>query len=145
VAKWYQKVREVNGTAILYPWAASDHNEDLSLLIENLTDVPTVLPLLLKFVHNLFLRMSGGDYHIQVLMGSQEDIETLMQTIGWWLKSTRQGMWVTNLQLPEDTTCAGWLLFLAGDYDWEALTQEIWNFTGVLVAVWFCVIDDGKR
>jgi len=77
--KWYQKVREVNGTAILYPWAASDCLEDMPLLIKNSTNVPMALPLLCKFVHKLFLRTLGGDYHVQVLMGSQEDILTLMQ------------------------------------------------------------------
>jgi len=86
----------------------------------------------------------GGDYHVQVLMGLQEDISTLMQTISWWLKSTSQGMWLTNLQLAEDTMCAGWLLFLASNYDREAPTQEIWIFTGVQVAVHFCAIDDRK-
>jgi len=143
--KWYQKVREVDGTAILYPWAASDCLEDTPLLIENLTDVLTALLLLCISVHKLFLRTSGGDYHVQVLMGLQEDISTLMQTIGWWLKSTSQAMWLTDLQLAEDTTCAGWLLFLASDYDREALTQEICKFTGVQVAVHFRAIDDGKK
>jgi len=114
-------------------------------LIENLMDIPTLLPLLHKFVHKLFLRTSGGDYHIQVLMGSQEDISTIMQTIGWWLKSMSQGMWLTDLQLAEESTCIRWLLFSAGDYDCEALTQEIWNFMGVQVAVRFCTLDDRKK
>jgi len=113
--KWYQKVREVDGMVILYPWATTDRNEAPSQLIENLTDIPTALPLLCKFVHKLFLRTTGGNYHVQVLMGSQEDLATIMQTISWWLKSTSQGMWLTDLQLAEDTMCAGWLLISAGD------------------------------
>ncbi len=68
-------------------------------------------------MHKLFLHTTGGDYHIQVLMGSEEDLSTIMQTIGWWLKSTSQGMWLTDLQSVEETTCAGWLLFSVGDYD----------------------------
>jgi len=143
--KWYQKVREADGSIILYPWAAVDRNEDPSPLIENSTDIPNSLPLLRKFVHKLFLRTSGGDYHMQVLMGSQEEIATIMQTIGWWLKSTSQGMWLTDLQSAKDSICVGWLLFLAGDYDCDALTQEIWIFTGVQVAVRFHAIDDGKK
>jgi len=50
-----------------------------------------------------------------------------------------------DLQLAEDTMCAGWLLFSAGDYDREVLTQDIWNFTGVQVAIRFCAIDNGKK
>jgi len=115
-------------------------------LIENPTDIPTNLPLLKKFVHKLFLCMAGGDYHVQVLMGSNEDLSTIMQTIRWWLKSTSKGMWLTNLQSEEQTTCTGWLLFSAGDYNRAALTQEIWNFTGVVqVALCYRVIDDGKK
>jgi len=68
-----------------------------------------------------------------------------MQTIGWWLKSTFQGMWLTDLQSAKETTCAGWLLFFAGDYDREALSHEIWEFTGVQVANRFRVIEDGKK
>jgi len=130
---------------ILYPWSMTDWNEDQSPLIENSMDIPTTLPLLQKFVHKLFLQTTGGDYHVQVLMGSQYDLSTIMQTIGWWLKSTSQGMWLTDLQLVEDTICTGWLLFSAGDYNQEALTQEIWNFTGIQVAIYFRAIDDSKK
>jgi len=94
-------------------------------LIENPTDIPTNLPLLKKFVHKLFLCMAGGDYHVQVLMGLEETLEMIMQAIGWWLKSTSQGMWLTDLQSAEETTCAEWLLFSAGEYSWEALSCEI--------------------
>jgi len=37
--------------------------------------------------------------------------------------------------LAEETICTGWLLFSVGDYDWEALSKEIWDFIGVKVAV----------
>jgi len=132
--------------AILHPWSVNDRDEDQSPLIKNPMDVPSALPLLCKFVHKLFLRTYGSDYHVQILMGSQEDFSTIMQTIGWWLKSMSQGMWIMDLQAAEETICAGWLLFSAGDYDREVLTQEIWNFTGVQVALRFhAIVDDGKR
>jgi len=78
-------------------------------------------------------------------MGSEEEFPMIIQTIGWWLKSTSQGMWVTDLQSAEETTCAGWLLFSMGDYDREALCKEIWDFTGVQVVVRFRAIEDGKK
>jgi len=93
----------------------------------------------------LFLHTTGGDCHAQVLMGTNEDFSTIMQTIGWWLKSTSQGMWLTDLQSTEETMCTGWLLFSASDYDQEKLTQEIWNFIGVQVAICFRAIDDGQK
>jgi len=144
--QWYNKVREVDNKAVIYPcWASDDRRENLINCIENPTDIPLNLPLLKKFVHKLFLRTTGGDYHVQVLMGSEEEFPTIIQTIGWWLKSTSQGMWITDLQSAEETTCAGWLLFSVGDYDQEALSKEIWDFTGVQVVVCFREIEDGKK
>jgi len=79
-------------------------------------------------------------------MGMEEDFSTIMQTIGWWLKSTSQGMWLTDLQSAKDTMCARWLLFSADEYDREALTQEIWNFISVQVTICFhAIIDDSKK
>jgi len=143
--KWFNKVREVDNHIILYPWTEADRLENPTLIIENPTDIPTNILILKKFVHKLFLRTTGGDYHIQVLMGSEENLSTIMQTIGWWVKSTSQGMWMTDLQSAEETTCAGWLLFSAGDYDQEALSQAIWEFTGVQVAIRFRAIADGTK
>jgi len=143
--KWYNKVWEADPQIILYPWTAHDWAENLMPVIENLTDIPLTLPNLKKFVHKLFLRTTGGDYHIQVLMGSHEDLMTIMQMIGWWLKSTFQGMWLMDLQSAKETTCTGWLLFSAGNYNREVLSYEIWEFTGAQVAIRFRVIEDGKK
>jgi len=58
------------------------------MLIKNLMNIPTNLILLKKLVHKLFLQTTGGDCHVQVLMGLEEDLSTIMQMIDWWLKST---------------------------------------------------------
>jgi len=50
-------------------------------------------------------------------MGMEQDLAMIMETIGWWLKSTEQGMWCTNLQMAKDSLCASWLLFSADEYD----------------------------
>jgi len=80
--KWFNKVREVDNHIILYPWTEADRLEHPTLIIENPTDIPTNILILKKFVHKLFLRTMGRDYHIQVLMGSEENLSTIMQTIG---------------------------------------------------------------
>jgi len=89
--------------------------------------------------------MSRGVYHIQVLMGTEEDLAMIMEMIGWWLKSTKQGMWRMDLQTAEESLCAGWLLFSAKEYDREALSCKIWNLTGIHVALWYQAIDDGAK
>ena len=138
------ELREANPQALIYPWVESVRDEE-GILIENPTNIPTLFPLLKKFVHKLFLRTTGGAYHVQVLMGTEQDLATIMETIRWWLKSTEQGMWRTDLQMAEDSLCARWLLFSAEEYNTEALSHKIWNLTGVLVALRFQVIDDGTK
>jgi len=54
-----------------------------------------------------------------------------------------QGMWVSPLQMVEDTTCFGWLLYSANEYDWEELCKEIWYFVVVNVALRFREVDNG--
>jgi len=39
------------------------------------------------------------------------------------------------------TTCMGWLLYLAKEFDSAALCKEIWHLTGVSVALVYCAID----
>jgi len=113
--KWYLKVKEADHQAILYPWKGKGRDEE-GVLIENPTDIPTALPLLKKFVNKLFLQTTGGNYYIQVLLGTDVDIETIMQTIRWWLKSTEQGMWKAPLQFAKNTVCVRWLLYSADEY-----------------------------
>jgi len=113
-------MKEADQQAAIYPWKGTDRDEE-ALLIENLTDIPTALPLLKKFVNKLFLQMTGGNYYIQAMVGMDANLETVMQTIGWWLKSTEQGMWKAPLQFAENTVCVSWLLYLAKEYDCNAL------------------------
>jgi len=144
-AKGYNKVCKADSKIILYPWAVMDRARQPTLVIKNPMDIPNTLPILRKFVHKLFLCTTGGDYHLQVLIGSEEDLATIMQTIGWWLKSTYQGMWLMDLQSAEETMCPGWLLFSASDYDCKELSREIWDFADVQVAIRFRAIEDGKK
>jgi len=73
----------------------------------------------------------------------EQNPDTVVEDISWWLKSTTQGMWPAQLQDAEETTCLGWLLFSTNKTDKEALRKEIWQMTGVQVAIRFRAIDDG--
>jgi len=142
--KWYLKVKEVDCQAAIYLWKGKDLDEE-ALLIENPTNIPMVLLLLKKFVNKLFLWTMGGNYYIQALLGTNIDLEMVMQTIGWWLKSTKQGMWKAPLQFVENTVCVGWLLYSPDEYNCKALCWDIWNLTRIQVALYFWVIDDRKK
>jgi len=54
-------------------------------------------------------------------------------------------MWKAPLQFAENTVCVGWLLYSADEYEREALCRDIWQLTGIQVALRFRVIDDGKK
>jgi len=69
--------------------------------------------------------------------GFMDKVEVIMENIGWWFKTTDQGMWQMPLQKAEETVCLGWLLYSADKYNREALCREIWQFTGVSVALRF--------
>jgi len=142
--KWYLKLCKADSQAIIYLWAERVRDKE-GILIKNPMDMPMVLPLLKKFMHKLFLHTMGGAYHVQVLLGTKQDLATIMETIGWWLKSTEQGMWKTDLQTAEDSLCTGWLLFSVDEYNREALSCEIWNLAGAHVVLCYCAIDDGGK
>jgi len=142
--KWFLKLREADLQALIYPWTSRVCNKE-GLLIKNPTDIPTALPLLKKFKHKLFLCTTGGAYHVQALLGMTINLTEIMEMIGWWLKSTEQGMWRTDLQSAEETLCTRWLLFSAKEYDCKALCQDIWNLTGVNITLRFWAIDDSTK
>jgi len=81
--QWYNKVQEADHKAVIYLWTDADHRKNPTMCIANPTDIPLNLPLLKKFVHKLFLCTTGGDYHIQILMGSKKDLSMIMQTNPW--------------------------------------------------------------
>jgi len=141
--KWYLKVSKVDAQVAIYPWAEKIRDEE-DLIIENLMDIPMALPLLKKFVHKLFLHTMGGAYHIQVLLGTKVELSMVMETIGWWLKSTMQGMWKTDLQSAKEMLCAGWLLYSVEEYDHKALCKEIWNLR-VQIMLRFQAINNGTK
>ena len=52
-------------------------------------------------------------------------------------------MWVSPLQRAKDTTCLGWLLYSANEYDYKELCKEIGAFIGVQVALHIGEVDNG--
>ena len=50
-----------------------------------------VLPLLKQFVHKLFLQTTGGAYHVQVLLGTDMDLESNMENNWVVVKVYRAG------------------------------------------------------
>jgi len=53
-------------------------------------------------------------------------------------------MWPRQLTLTEQTKCLGWLLYSAPEYNLEELRQQIIGATGVEVALWYRIINDGQ-
>jgi len=59
------------------------------------------------------------------------------------LQSMEQGIWKAQLQQTEETTRLGWLLFSADEFNKDMLKSQIWETTGVQVALQYWAIDNG--
>jgi len=67
---------------------------------------------------------------------------TLVGKIDVWLQVTGQGMWPRQLPLVKQTKCVGWLLFSAPKYNWNELRKQLYQATGVSVALQFRSIQN---
>jgi len=141
LAAWFTKIKEIDKNAIIYPWTLEDQKNKEKCL-EKPSDIPFLLSNMKKYFHKLYIHAKGETYYPQVMVGLMELPTKFMEKISWWLQFMEQGMWVSPLQLAEDNTCLGWLLYSADEYDQEALCNEIWAFVGVKVALQFREIDD---
>jgi len=54
-------------------------------------------------------------------------------------------MWKAPLQFAKNTVCVRWLLYSANKYDCKALCRDIWQLTGIQVALCYQVIDNRKK
>jgi len=137
-----EKIQTVDKHAIIYPWSMEDRKQRLPVLTTP-GDFPSLVSNIWSYAHRLFIRSDGGTYYPKKILGLMAPPASIMANIGWWFKSTDQGMWPMDLQDVEETVCLGWLLYSADEFDRAALCYEIWQFSGVLVALCFRDIDDG--
>jgi len=79
------------------------------------------------YAHCLYVQPDRGTCYPQLFFGFMDKPSAIVENIGWWFKSTDQGMWPMTLQNAEETTCLGWLLYSANEFDRETLCQEIWQ------------------
>ena len=119
---------------VIYPWMALDHQAGTTV-IEDPDKIPNSLSDLKKYTLKVWLHLKGGMMYPKILLGLSCQPEMVVEDISWWLQSTTQGMWTAQLQDAEETTCLGWLLFSTDELDKEALRKEIWQMTGVQVAI----------
>jgi len=54
-----------------------------------------------------------------------------------------QGMWKAQLQQAKETTGLGWLFFSTNEFDKEVLKSQIWETTGMQVALQYLAINNG--
>ncbi len=96
-----------------------------------------------KYTYRMPICQHGGLIYPQIFFRFMEPLDKIMENIGWWLRSMEQGMWKAQLQQAEETAGLGWLLFLADEFDKDALKSQIWETTGVHVVLTYRAIDDG--
>jgi len=136
LTKWFNKILEIDEDAVIYLWMVADRQAGM-MVIKDPDKLPTTLSNLKKYTPKIWLQLKGGTIYPKILVRVEQNPDMVVEDISWWLKSTTQGMWPAQLQDAEETTCLGWLLFSTDEMDKEALCKEIWQMTGVQVAIRF--------
>jgi len=80
-----------------------------------------------------------------ILLESSVSPSSLVTQLSPWLQATKQGMWIRQLPLAEQTVCLGWLLFSAPEYDGSELQRIIKEISGEEVALRYRSIQKGTR
>jgi len=138
---WYNKILMVNSKAVIYPWGEVDRQMGTTA-IEDPDELPTSFLSIKKYTPKAWAWLKGGTVYPKILVGLEMAPTTVVEDISWWLQYTKQGMWPSQLQVAEETTCLGWLLFSTDKLDKEALQKEIWQIMGVQVALRYWAIDN---
>jgi len=106
-------------------------------------DIPTVLVQLKIYVHKLFLCMTGGlpcTSHYGNGRGPGQHYAN-----HWMVAKIHQprhvAQWTPTSRGVDE---CGLMLFLAKEYDQEALAKAIWDFSGVIMVLHYRDIEDSK-
>jgi len=134
------QMQAIDDTIELWPWAVKDRQHNLPIAITTIAssffDLQIYVPGLASSKVNLRTRLELGDTrHPSLLLGSSVPPMQLVDNLGPWLHTTRQGMWIRQLPLAERTSCIGWLLYSAPEYNLSTLRQHIKQDTGIEVAL----------
>jgi len=137
-----QKIQEVDRHVVIYPWVDAGR-QSREPAINDPKAIPTLLSNMKKYAYRMTIRQNGGLVYPQVFFGFMDPPDKIMENIGWWLCSMEQGMWKTQLQQAKEMTGLGLLLFLDDEFNKEVLKAQIWETTGVHVALRYQAIDNG--
>jgi len=136
-------------TIQLLPWKVTNHNGDnLAIKISSIPhaffDLHMYVPQLASLTASWTTRAElGCIWHSYLFFSSLDSPAHLVNKMGPWLHTTKQGMWPCHLPLAEETICLGWLLYSALEYDLPALSQQIKMDTGGDMVLHFHTILDG--
>jgi len=144
------QMQEIDDKIEVWPWAAKDQNHYTPIAINTIAcsffDFQIYVPGLASTNVNLRTRLVLGDIRYPfILLSSSVQPSQLVEKLGPWLSATRQGMWIRQLPLAEQTTCLGWLLYLAPEYNLSLLCQQIKKDSGIDVVLHYCrILGDGS-
>jgi len=139
-------LQEVDDTIEVWPWVVKDHNHHNLPIAINTTaypffDLQVYVPGLASTNANLQTHLVLGDKrHPLILLRSTAPPLQVVESLGPWLSATKQGMWIHQLPLTEQTTCISWLLYSAPEYNLNWLHQQLKEDMGIDVALRFCSI-----
>jgi len=151
VTNLLSQMQEIDNKIEVLPWAVTDQNHHnppiaITTIACAFFDLQIYVPGLASVKANLRTRLELGDMRLSsFLLRSSVQPTQLVEKLRPWLSATRQGMWVHQLPLAEQTICIGWLLYSAPEYNLNILRRQIKQDTGIDVALRFhSISDDGS-
>jgi hypothetical protein len=138
------KLRQVDVTAIIYPWSVKHFGVRKEITDPRRT-FPTDFQSLREYFHNFVPLPKGGETFGQIFLGFSIEFRSLIEALSWQYesKTERPTLWQMPLQR-ENTTKIGWLLYSLPSMDKNLLTHAIFEKTGVQVGLRWQMISLGK-
>jgi len=135
------KLQVCDPTIQVYPWRSEDHRVYPPIQLRA-QDIPFFD--LAIYAPRLTEQQARRTRHPYLFLQSSVAPAFLVDTLGTWLRETKQGMWPRQLALAEQTKCLGWLLYSAPEFHLEEIRQQITVATGEEVALRYRIINDGQ-
>jgi len=144
------QLQAIDNTIKLYPWRCQDHTTHppikLATIDNTFFDLQVYVPRLASQLDGWRPSIASSQTRYPYLwLESSVKPLSLVAWLSPWLRETKQGMWIRQLPLVEQTVCLGWLIFSAPEYDRNELRRTIKEMSGEDVALRYCMIQKGVK
>ena len=113
-----KKVASVDKRFALYPWAAKDAvgEKPAYKTLTSPDQLPQTWTQLKKYLPGIRPWYEGGTVYSSICMGTDKNLETIMEDVGHWFRHNSHGLYLKHIQA-EVQYVARWLLYSTSNMD----------------------------